>query len=159
MFTSLTWSQFLFFAALVLALYYPAVLLTCYRPEVRQRLAMLLRRKAAPGPDGIMGQVAPPEARPVRAPAAAFAAPEGALGELLTLLQEAELLVAHAAATASSREDFLSLLRLLAANSPALAQSPYRQPAQQFLQVQCQGRLSFDLSPDDLQQLWVRPSN
>jgi hypothetical protein len=174
MFTSVTWSQFLSAAALLLAVYYLTVLLTCYRKQLHQRLAGLLRRKAAPATGGIMGpaapgdmtytsvaalQVAPPEGRPVYAPAVASSLPEGALSELVNLLQETEILVAHAAATDSPKEDFLSLLRLLAANSPALAQSPYRQPVLLLLQVQCQGRLSFDLSPEDLQQLWVRSSN
>jgi len=173
MLTSVTWFQFLTYTALSLAVYYLGILLFFNRKALRRLLTLGFRFSGSHEAGTLAGpvaaeeisyaattelQVATQHVLPSLDPAKPVLPPAGPIAELIHLLQETEVLIAHAAATASTKQDFLSLLRLLVTNYPALTQTPYLQPTRQFLLAQCHDRLSFEIHPEDLPPISEQPT-
>ncbi|TXK31134.1 hypothetical protein FVR03_20045 [Pontibacter qinzhouensis] len=76
------------------------------------------------------------------------------VGMLADFLEETKSLVELVAETQLEKEEFLSLLQLILYKYFRSAQSQHQDQARRFLLEQSQGRLPFELTPEDLQALW-----
>ncbi len=172
MLTSFTWHQFFLYLGSALLLYYLVTLFFCYRQELFHLYRKYSRRAppsaaSPPEPDACIGPVAaeisltdaaairvasPPEAAD-NPGTASDTDPEPLPAALAALLEAVEPLLDHAARTGAEKNDFLSLLRLLMADFP-LADDRHREMAIRSLLAAGNGRLSFQLTAAELQQLW-----
>ncbi|MBB6611808.1 hypothetical protein H7F15_12225 [Pontibacter sp. Tf4] len=165
MFTSVTWFQFLLYAAFALALYYTGVLVYLYRAKLVRRMSGAQRNDHIQPASPLMGPVAEEDmavtstadlqVAPPRAEANTGIAPSclGVPGELGPFLAEAELLLADATVL-GDKEELLSLLRLLAGRYSTLSPDHYRQAASHLLLARCADTLPYPVRLEDLLSLW-----
>lgn len=149
MFIYFTWLQYGIAVAALTAAYYAWVGWRYYRPEI-ERLLKRQKTDEALWAD----EVYEPVGRPVvdegsvvlDAEELDFAEPLDLLGVVPDLLEEIKSL----AISAPSKEDFLSLFKLIAAKYPQLAGSPQLPAVQAFVREQ----VSFPLTDLELKQLF-----
>lgn len=165
MFTSITWFQFLLYAALALVLYYTGVLVYLNRTKLVHRISGAQRNGHVQPASPLMGPVAENElvltstadlqVAPARAEAntGMVSSYLGLPEELGPFLAEAELLLADATVP-GDKEELLSLLRLLAGQYSTLTQDHYRQAACHLLLARCTDTLPYPVLLEDLLPLW-----
>jgi hypothetical protein len=165
MLSSFTWQQYLFAAGATVALYYLAVLLLYCREDIIHFMKGKLNRAGLPATQPIPPQVsimgpASPGAAPLLSDAATILVapqPTKAEGEpeeavVTAVLEEMKPLLELATESDAEKEELLPLLRLVTARHGSSLQERHQEAIADFLLAQ--GRLSFTLTPEDLQSLW-----
>jgi len=148
---NLTWGTFALILAAVLLIYYLVLLFTYYRKEMAAFFEPKLQAVKA-GPDGhVMGIVHEDEAemRLVGSEELDFAGPDKAvvLGGLADFMQELKTLIRITIEAEDSKDNFLSLFRLVAAKYAPLLDGYFNQSIINYV---LDSDLPFTLSPNEL---------
>lgn len=165
MLTQFTWNQYILIVGATATLYYLVILLLFYRDEARRLLASRKNRtdlqanQPRPPQVSIMG-AASTKAVPLLTDAAdILIAPSHSMGShpedavLQNMLEEVKSLLAIAIEGKAGKEEFLSLLSLAIGKYTPFT-DPFHQEAVRHLLLEGRrNRLSFVLTPADLQPL------
>lgn len=168
MISHLSWLQFILFTAASLGLYYVVVLLLYFRND----FISLLKRQGdliAPFKGSLLPSQEVLKERALSEETSLLADPEtirvapslsddDEAGQSATLvddiLQEIQSLMEMAAETQAAKEEFLSLLQLVAEKYGPYTQVTDQEAIQHAILEQSPGYLPFELTTTDLQSLW-----
>jgi hypothetical protein len=180
MLTNFSWHQYFLAVGSLLLVYYPAILLYCYRREWRSLLTRafpMLRPSGlkdaachrnvlgAAAPDAITLPADPAEIRVAPPSSATLPAPDTAdrqefqVETLTDLLQELRPLLELTLENPIDKDAFCSLVRLIVSRYSEAIPDRLRDQVHRFLLDKTKDRLPYELTAADLQSLWTAPAD
>jgi hypothetical protein len=180
MLTNFSWHQYFLAVGSLLLVYYPAILVLCYRHEWRSLLARafpMLRPsglKDAACDRDVLGAAAPDavtlpvDAAEIRVAPPSFAThstpetddqPDFQVETITDLLQELRPLLELTLENPVDKDAFCSLVRLIVSRYRDAIPDRLRDQVHRFLLDKAKDRLPYELTSADLQSLWTGPSD